>query len=206
MNPKDTTRLWEELRHRDPDEKSEWIRQLAEQPSPGSVDVLLDVLKQESWYLRDQAARALATMGEPVVDRLIDMLEVGLWYTRSAAASALGRMGLPVAAAPLVALLRDPNRTVRDSARDALVQICGNEVGAFAVASAVHELAERAQRFAIDGLASREPSAAERILAILADPGARAAAERRPTVRAVNEDGVHWDAVVGEEEAKQGTA
>jgi HEAT repeat protein len=195
MNPKDTTRLWEELRHRDPDEKSEWIRQLAEQPSPGSVDVLLDVLKQESWYLRDQAARALATMGEPVVDRLIDMLEVGLWYTRSA-----------VAAAPLVALLRDPNRTVRDSARDALVQICGNEVGAFAVASAVHELAERAQRFAIDGLASREPSAAERILAILADPGARAAAERRPTVRAVNEDGVHWDAVVGEEEAKQGTA
>ena len=206
MNPKDTTRLWEELRHRDPDEKSEWIRQLAEQPSAGSVDVLLDVLKQESWYLRDQAARALATMGEAVVDRLIDMLEVGLWYTRSAAASALGRMGLPVAAAPLVALLRDPNRTVRDAARDALVQISGNEVGAFAVASAVHELAERAQRFAIDGLASRDPAAAERILSILADPGARAAAERRTLPRAVGGDNVHWGDVVGGEEEKQGSA
>jgi HEAT repeat protein len=204
MNPKDTTRLWEELRHRDPDEKQEWIRQLAEQPTNGSVDVLLDVLKQESWYLRDQAARALATIGEPVVDRLIEMLEVGLWYTRSSAASALGRMGLPVAAAPLVDLLRDPNRTVRDAARDALVQICGNEVGAFAVASSVKDLAERAQRFVMDGIASRDPAIAERIIAILADPGTRA--ERRPTARAVNEDGVHWGDVVGEGEAKQGSA
>jgi HEAT repeat protein len=204
MNPKDTTRLWEELRHRDPDEKQEWIRQLAEQPTAGSVDVLLDVLKQESWYLRDQAARALATMGEPVVDRLIEMLEVGLWYTRSSAACALGRMGLPVAAPPLVDLLRDPNRTVRDAARDALVQICGNEVGAFAVASAVKDLAERAQRFVMDGIASRDPAIAERIIAILADPGTRA--ERRPGARAVNEDGVHWGDVVGGEEAKQGSA
>lgn len=204
MNPKDTTRLWEELRHRDPDEKQEWIRQLAEQPTNGSVDVLLDVLKQESWYLRDQAARALATIGEPVVDRLIEMLEVGLWYTRSSAASALGRMGLPVAAAPLVDLLRDPNRTVRDAARDALVQICGNEVGAFAVASSVKDLAERAQRFVMDGIASRDPAVAERIIAILADPGTRA--ERRPAARAVNEDGVHWGDVVGEGEAKQGSA
>jgi HEAT repeat protein len=204
MNPKDTTRLWEELRHRDPDEKQEWIRQLAEQPTNGSVDVLLDVLKQESWYLRDQAARALATIGEPVVDRLIEMLEVGLWYTRSSAASALGRMGLPVAAAPLVELLRDPNRTVRDAARDALVQICGNEVGAFAVASSVKDLAERAQRFVMDGIASRDPAVAERIIAILADPGTRA--ERRPSERAANEDGVHWGDVVGEGEAKQGSA
>jgi HEAT repeat protein len=168
------------------------------------VDVLLDVLKQESWYLRDQAARALATIGEPVVDRLIEMLEVGLWYTRSSAAAALGRMGLPVAAPPLVDLLRDPNRTVRDSARDALVQICGNEVGAFAVASSVKDLAERAQRFVMDGIATRDPAVAERILAILADPGARA--ERRPSARAVNEDGVQWGDVVGGEEAKQGSA
>ena len=204
MNPKDTTRLWEELRHRDPDEKQEWIRQLAEQPTAGSVDVLLDVLKQESWYLRDQAARALATIGEPVVDRLIEMLEIGLWYTRSSAASALGRMGLPVAATPLVDLLRDPNRTVRDAARDALVQICGNEVGAFAVASSVKDLAERAQRFVMDGIASRDPAIAERIIAILADPGTRA--ERSPSAREVNEDGVQWGDVVGGEEAKQGSA
>jgi HEAT repeat protein len=90
--------------------------------------VLLDVLKQASWYLRDQAARALATMGEPVVDRLIEMLEVGLWYTRSSAACALGRMGLPVAAPALVDLLRDPNRTVRDAARDAPCRSAGTRL------------------------------------------------------------------------------
>jgi HEAT repeat protein len=206
MNPKDTTRLWEELRHRDPDEKQEWIRQLAEQPTDDSVDVLLDVLKQESWYLRDQAARALATLGERVVDRLIDMLEFGLWYTRSSAASALGRMGLPVAAAPLVELLHDPNRTVRDAACDALVQICGNEMGVFAVAGAVRELPERAQRFAIDGLAVRDAAAADRIQAMLMDPSPVAVAERRQLARAVNEDGVLWDDVVGDEGAKQGSA
>lgn len=204
MNPKDTTRLWEELRHRDPDEKQEWIRQLAEQPTAGSVDVLFDVLKQESWYLRDLAARALATMGEPVVGRLIEVLEVGLWYTRSSAASALGRTGLPAAAAPLVDLLRDPNRTVRDAARDALVQISGTQVGAFAVAAAVKELAGRAQRFVMDGIASRDPAVAERIIEILADPAAWASAERHTLPRAVNEDGVHWGDVVGNEEAKQG--
>ena len=206
MIPKDTTRLWEELRHRDPDEKQEWIRQLAEQPTADSVDVLLDVLKQESWYLRDQAARALATLGERVVDPLIELLQSGLWYTRTAAASALGRMRLPVAAGPLVELLRDPNRTVRDAARDALVQIAGNEMGSFAVAEAVRELPERAQRFALDGLASRDPAIADRITALLTDPSLRSSVERRQLARAANDDGVHWDDVVGDEGTDQGPA
>ena len=34
MAPKDVARLWEELRHRDPEEKLDWIRQLAKDPTP----------------------------------------------------------------------------------------------------------------------------------------------------------------------------
>jgi HEAT repeat protein len=118
MNPKDVSRLLEELRHREPEEKLAWIRELAQNPTDESIEVLLSVLEQESWFLRDQAVRALATLGERVVEPLIDYLGSGLWYTRACAAGALGRMGVPLAAGPLVGLLRDANRTVRDAARD----------------------------------------------------------------------------------------
>ena len=203
MIPKDAARLWEELRHREPEEKVEWIRELARNPTPDSIEVLLDVLKQESWFLRDQAARALATLGESVVDPLIDYLDSGLWYTRTAAASALGRMGLPVAAAPLVSLLKDPNRTVRDAARDALVLVCRNEMGCFEAAVALRELPDRGRRFALDGLAARDPEVADRVAALLHDPTLPDTTERRPFRRAVNDDGLRWEDVVGDEGAEQ---
>ena len=206
MMPKDATRLWEELRHRDPEEKQEWIRQLAENPTPESIEVLLDVLKQESWFLRDQAARTLATLGERVVEPLIELLESGLWYTRSAAASSLGRMALPLAAVPLTTLLRDPNRTVRDAARDALVLLCGNEMGLFAVADAIRGLPERAQSFALDGIQSRDPERYERVLGLLREPAALDAAARRLPERSGSDDGLLWGDVVGEEGTQQGSA
>jgi HEAT repeat protein len=202
MIPKDTARLWEELRHRDPEEKQEWIRQLAENPTPESIEVLLDVLKQESWFLRDQAARTLATLGERVVESLIELLESGLWYTRSAAASALGRMALPVAATPLVTLLRDPNRTVRDSGRDALVGLCANEMGLFAVADAIRTLPERAQSFALDGIQARDPERYQRLTGLLSEPSALDAAARRAERTGAEEGGLLWEDVVGEEGAR----
>ena len=199
MIPKDAARLWEELRHREPEEKLEWIRELARNPTPDSIDILLDVLKQESWFLRDQAARALATLGDVVVDPLIEYLGSGLWYTRSAAASALGWMATPAAAGPLIQVLRDPNRTVRDAGRDALVLLCAHEEGAQEVAAAIHALPERAQRFALDGLASRDASAADRVARILREPRLLDASDPRPMARAVNEDGFLWEDVVGGE-------
>jgi HEAT repeat protein len=200
--PKDVARLWEELRHREPEEKLEWIRELARHPTPDSIEILLDVLKQESWFLRDQAARALATLGEPVVDPLIEYLGNGLWFTRTAAATALGRMGTPAAAGPLVQLLRDPNRTVREAGRDALVLVCGSDVGRFEVAVAIHALPERARRFALDGIASRNPELADRVAGLLHDPTMLDAAGQRHLDRAVNDDGYRWEDVVGEDGAE----
>lgn len=205
MIPKDAARIWEELRHRDPEEKLEWIRELARNPTPDSIEILLDVLKHESWFLRDQAARALATLGEVVVEPLIEYLESGLWYTRTAAASALGRMAFPAAAGPLTQLLRDPNRTVRDAARDALVLLCGNEMGRFEVAVAFHGLPDRARRFALDGIAARNPEAADGVARLLVDPMLPDLADRRNLPRAVNEGGYLWDDVVGGDGAESGT-
>ncbi len=199
MTMRDAARLWEELRHRDPEEKIGWIKQLAQHPTEESIEVLLDALEQESWFLRDQAARVLATMGEVVVEPLIEYLGSGLWYTRSAAASALGRMGLPRAAAPLVELLKDPNRTVRDAVWDALIMLCRNELATRELAAAFLTLPERARRYALDGLLRRDPESAGRVLGHLEDLGASAT----PSPVVDNSD-LSWEDVVGgSEEARR---
>jgi HEAT repeat protein len=212
MTAKEAERLWEELRQRDPEAKRAWIERLARDGSPESIDLLLAALEQESWFLRDSATRALATLGEDVVESLIEYLQSGLWYTRAAAAQALGAIGLPVAAEPLALLLRDANRTVRDAARDALLQLARHELAAHAVATAFASLPERAQRFALDGLAERDPDVAEGIARLMADPTRRAAAESAAETaalpRAVNDGADHldWDAVVGLEEGPASSA
>ena len=169
MVAKDVTRLWEELRHRDAEEKLGWITQLAQNPTEESIEVLLDVLQQESWFLRDQAARVLATMGESVLEPLVQYLGSGLWYTRASAVLALGRMGNPRAAAPLVEMLKDPNRTVRDAVWDALLLLCRNELATQELAQAFETLPERAKRFALDGLVERDPEVAGRVLLHMED-------------------------------------
>ncbi|HYJ34359.1 MAG TPA: HEAT repeat domain-containing protein [Candidatus Binatia bacterium] len=198
MAPKDVARLWEELRHRDPEEKIDWIRQLAKDPTPDAVEVLLDALEQESWFLRDQAAHALASLGEIVLGPLVERLDSGLWYTRAAAAAALGRMGAPESAPALAATLRDPNRTVRDAAWDALSALSRSDLAAHSVADAIAALPERARRFALDGLYARDDQAADRVAALIADPALRAAAERAGLAQAAgDDDGLSWLDVVG---------
>jgi HEAT repeat protein len=202
MVAKDVARLWEELRHRDPEEKLGWITQLSQNPTEESIEVLLDVLKQESWFLRDQASRVLATMGEPVLVPLIEYLGSGLWYTRASAVSALGRMGSARAAAPLVGMLNDPNRTVRDAVWDALLLLCRNELATQELAAAFDTLPERARRFALDGLVERDSEAAGRVLRHMDGATTEVVEEVAPSAPA--SDSLGWNEVVGEEgEAKQ---
>ena len=201
MVAKDVARLWEELRHRDPEEKLGWITQLAQNPTEESIEVLLDVLQQESWFLRDQAARVLATMGESVFDSLVEYLGSGLWYTRASAVAALGRMGNPRAAEPLVGMLNDPNRTVRDAVWDALLLLCRNELATEKLAAAFDALPERARRFALDGLVERDSEAAGLVLRHMED-ATPIAQEAAPDAAAA--DPLRWkDVVGGESEAKQ---
>jgi HEAT repeat protein len=200
MVAKDVARLWEELRHRDPEEKLGWITQLAQNPTEESIEVLLDVLQQESWFLRDQAARVLATMGEPVLEPLVEFLGSGLWYTRASAVAALGRMGNPRAAAPLVGMLNDPNRTVRDAVWDSLVLLCRNELATRELAAAFESLPEKARRFALDGLVERDSEAAGQVMRHM--DGAATIAQRAAADAA--EGDLAWkDVVGGEGEAKQ---
>ncbi len=210
MTARDAERLDEELRHKDADGKRAWVERLAAEGSPESVDRLIAALEHDSWYLRDLATRALGALGDVAVDRLLDLLHSGLWYTRAAAATALGRTGLPITAAPLTDMLRDSNRTVRDAARDALLALASQELAAHAVATAFIELPERAQRFALDGIAERDTSVAAGIARLMADPARRAAAESAlesaSLSRAVGDDApdLLWEDVVGERRESKG--
>src|SRR6185436_5875693 len=203
MVAKDVARLWEELRHRDPEEKLGWITQIAQNPTEESIEVLLDVLQQESWFLRDQASRVLASMGEIVLEPLIQYLGSGLWYTRASAVSALGRMGNPRAAQPLVGMLNDPNRTVRDAVWDALVLLCRNELAQPELAAAFDGLPEKARRFALDGLVERDAESAGQVMRHMAE-APRVETVTEPVAAESVDGNLAWKEVEGgEDDAKQ---
>jgi len=198
MISNDAANIWEELRHRDPEGKIAWIRALAADSTDESVETLVRVLELESWFVRDQAARLLGTLGERIIDPLTELLDSGLWYTRSAAAMALGRTGSPLAAVPLVGILLDPNRTVRDSGLEAIAKLCDTDAGRFAVAAAIHALEPRPQGFVLEGLAARDAHAAQAIHSLLREPGGPSLAGYERLDRAVNEGGsLLWEDVVG---------
>ena len=198
MNSNDTANIWEELKLRDSDGKIAWLRALAEDPTDESIGTLIRTLELESWFVRDQAARLLGALGERVIEPLAEQLDSGLWYTRSAAATALGRTGSPFAAAPLVGVLFDINRTARDAAWDAIARICDTDAGCLAVATSMHALEPRQQRFALDGLAARDAGAADAVESLLREPRRLETAEFGRLDRAVNEDaGFLWEDGVG---------
>ena len=131
---------------------------------------------------------------------LVEYLGSGLWYTRASSVAALGRMGNPRAAAPLVGMLNDPNRTVRDAVWDALVLLCRNELATPELAQAFDALPEKARRFALDGLMERDSEAAGLVLRHMEDA---APSDTSAPDQAAGAD-LAWKGVVGGEgEAKQ---
>jgi HEAT repeat protein len=86
--------------------------------------ILLKVLENGSWCLREKSAHELAKLGAKVMPRLMRLCSKGYWFTRSAACLSLGEIGDPVALPPILKLvLNDDNPTVAKEARIALVKI-----------------------------------------------------------------------------------
>jgi HEAT repeat protein len=88
------------------------------------IKILLKVLEDSSWTLRERAAQQLATFGKRVLPRLKKLSVRGYWYTRAAACRALGEIG-DVKALPEITtlIMNDVNPTVVQEASQALVAI-----------------------------------------------------------------------------------
>jgi HEAT repeat protein len=163
-------RTLEALRRKNLEGKRLFIEELRRQKTTRAVSLLLEILCDESWYLRELAIGALVETGQPAIEPLRKCLNEGLWYTRAAAARALGRLGDGKSAGEILALLEESNRTVREAAVDAiqkLVATAGTDSLCAALAESPRE--RRSARISFIGhvapdLASRLDGGAEALL------------------------------------------
>ena len=89
-----------------------------------SIKILLKVLEDSSWTMREKAARRLAQYGNRVVPRLEKLLNRGYWFTRASACLSLGEIGNLKALKSIVPiLLTDENPTVVKEASAALIKM-----------------------------------------------------------------------------------
>ena len=88
------------------------------------IKILLKVLEDTSWIMRERAAYKLAEYGNRVVPRLERLLSRGYWFTRAAACLSLGKIGnIKVLASLIELFIHDENPTVRKEATIAIVEI-----------------------------------------------------------------------------------
>ena len=113
LDGKPAEQFLEALKRRNLEGKKALIADLRRRKTDKAIDILLDVLQDDSWYLRELAVDALGEAGTAAVPRLTELLDSGLWYTRAAAARTLGKIGHVPTVPMLVKLLGDPNQTVQ---------------------------------------------------------------------------------------------
>lgn len=98
-----------------------------------SIRILVKMLEDRSWCMREKAANRLVAFGPRVSSRLQRLLKKGYWYTRASACMALGEIGDAQAIEPIIVLyLNDENPTVVKEASGALVKLARKKTKKFA--------------------------------------------------------------------------
>jgi HEAT repeat protein len=177
--------------------KREYVRGLEQRRDTEAMSLLVECLCDESWYLRQLAEQAFLNVGSEGAPLLLPLLEQGLWFTRTSAAGILGKLGYAPAVPGLLRLTEDKNRTVAETAREALLAV-GRSSGAVRIAHVLHRLPPEARRRGLDDLAARDAELAERIRRLMGNDelmsveDADLLTDDHPVVRA-SEDGFEWE-------------
>jgi HEAT repeat protein len=103
--------------------KLEVVQELRGANSEKAVPLLLELVCDPSWRVREEAAAALVERGRSVVPSLVTLLGQGLWYTRTVIAEALGRIGDLGTAEALAQRLTDDHPNVQQAATGALAKL-----------------------------------------------------------------------------------
>lgn len=112
------------LTHHNIDKRLEGMHLLLELEEKERIPLLLKIIEDSSWRLRELAAKELTAFGSRVVPRLLKVAESSLWYARSASCFTLGEIGDIRAIDILVELInRDDNPTVLKEATLALGKV-----------------------------------------------------------------------------------
>jgi HEAT repeat protein len=112
------------LKNPDINKKLKIFNNLDELSEKDRIRVLLKILEDGSWSLREKATQELTRFGSKIVPRLIRICERGFWFSRAAACITLGNIGDSRAVEVMIELLlRDENPTVVREANQALLKI-----------------------------------------------------------------------------------
>lgn len=106
------------------EKRLEGMRLLMELEEKERIPLLLRIIEDSSWSLRELAAKELVKFGSRVVPRLLKVARSSLWYARSASCNALGEIADIRAIDIMLELIRtDTNPTVLKEATIALAKI-----------------------------------------------------------------------------------
>jgi len=155
----------ESLRSKDLIRRMDGLAKIVEEGGKEKLPILIEVLQDQSWHLRAEAAKAIVKEGSRAVSRLLKLLEGGVWYVRAISAQVLGEISDERAVSPLIGLIGDGNDTVRRNTKEALRRIF--EVGAVArLAVALRECSPGDRETAFKLLSAVDPIKAEMITSI----------------------------------------
>jgi hypothetical protein len=177
--------------------KREYVRGLEQRRDAEAISLLVECLCDESWYLRQLAEQAFLHLGVEGAAVLLPLLEQGLWFTRSSAAGILGQIAYSPAVPGLLRLTEDANRTVAESAREALLAI-GRSSGAVRIAHVLYRLPPDVRKQRLEEIAAHDVTLAERIERLMGNDeimsveDADTLTDDHPVVRA-SEDGFEWE-------------
>ena|GEM_PF-982451 len=176
-----------------------YIERLAGQPAEEAVPKLLEILGDESWFLRDRAGMVLVGYGCEAAPGVEGLLKDGLWYTRAAAIRVLGRIGEPRSLEKVIDYLDDGNRTVAEETAKALLDFCRHD-RSLAVAKILHGRGIEFREKVLSMLHRLNPDATGRLISLtkskelMGPEGRLDASEEQRLIIEVNDSdwGINW--------------
>jgi HEAT repeat protein len=180
-----------------------YIDQLRTKEPHEAIPKLIEVLGDESWYLRERAAEVLVGFGPQAAPMAEELLRAGLWYSRAAALSVLGRIAAPTSLLPVMAFLRDPNRAIAEESARALFGYC-HRGHAAAVAKILHARGPLERGNALGLLRQIDADGALRLERLIATPalmgpeGSLTPEEEEHIAQGITDEawGISWDLLI----------
>jgi HEAT repeat protein len=144
------------------EEVRQYIDQLRGQTAMEAIPRLIEILGDESWYLRERASEALAGFGSPAAVAAEGLLRSGLWYSRAAALRVLGAIAAPATLVAVIEFLGDANKSIAEEAARAVIGFC-RAGRAVAAAKILHGRGARARDAALGLVRRIDPDGAARL-------------------------------------------
>lgn len=119
------------------DEARHYIDRMRSHPPEEAIPKLIELLRDESWYLRERAGEAVASFGFDAAPPVEEVVRTGLWFTKAAALRVLGQIAAPRSLSLLLEYVDDTNRTIAEASVSALIGFCKRD-RALAVAKVLH--------------------------------------------------------------------